>query len=404
MIVVGGTYSEICFEPIWENIYGSGLRAVNLILENDKFQKVDFYTCADRIEIQPYLEYTAKIYSNLTNHITEVFKSPEFHYDHPLKTPVIYPRPDVFSAHPILIEVMGDNILAYGLLEAAIKIQGDKVVYDPQSPFNPKSFSSTGSKAKQLITIVNLSEAQKLTNCTQMKDIVDFFFDKELCSALIIKMGAKGALLFESKNERPVNIPVFRTNKVWPIGSGDVFSSYFALNWFKNIDLKTSALLASKATAIYCNSKDLAISNSLNSFDYPELTIEESPKGQIYLAGPFFTFSQRLLVNDIWNKFKALGLKVFSPFHDVGHGKAQDVVDKDLRGLDESELVFAIIDGLDPGTLFEVGYAISKKIKVVAYVQNEGEESLKMLEGTNCIIESDFATAIYKTYWTLASR
>jgi nucleoside 2-deoxyribosyltransferase len=148
----------------------------------------------------------------------------------------------------------------------------------------------------------------------------------------------------------------------------------------------------------------LAISNSLNSFDYPELTIEESPKGQIYLAGPFFTFSQRLLVNDIWNKFKALGLKVFSPFHDVGHGKAQDVVDKDLRGLDESEVVFAIIDGLDPGTLFEVGYAISKKIKVVAYVQNEGEESLKMLEGTNCIIESDFATAIYKTYWTLASR
>ena len=66
--------------------------------------------------------------------------------------------------------------------------------------------------------------------------------------------------------------------------------------------------------------------------------------------------------------------------------------------------MFAVVDGLDSGTLFEVGYAIAQNKKVIAFVQNEGEESLKMLEGSNCIIEKDLTTAIYKTYWELASR
>ena len=43
MIVVGGTYSEICFEPIWENIFGSGFRAVNLILEHDEARELEKY-------------------------------------------------------------------------------------------------------------------------------------------------------------------------------------------------------------------------------------------------------------------------------------------------------------------------------------------------------------------------
>jgi nucleoside 2-deoxyribosyltransferase len=149
---------------------------------------------------------------------------------------------------------------------------------------------------------------------------------------------------------------------------------------------------------------DLDISDDLTSFQFTELTIDETPKGQIYLAGPFFTFSERWLVNEIYNTLKGFGLNVFSPFHDVGHGKAKDVVQQDLDGLDKSDIVFAIIDGLDPGTLFEVGYAISENKKVIAFVQKEGEESLKMLEGTDCSIERDLTTALYKIYWNLAAK
>lgn len=401
MIIVGGTYSEICFEPIWENIFGSGFRAVSLLLEYDNQLKIDYYTCVDK-EIKAYLGYHVKLNSNLTLHPTDIFKSPIFQYDYPLKAPTIAPRPDLYFNKKPHIEVHGKNILAYGLLEASINLDGHKVVYDPQSPVNPQSFSSTGSKAEQLITIVNYSEAKLITGSSVISVIVDYFLKTENCFAFILKMGAKGALVFENGKTEIITIPVYETNQVWPIGSGDIYSAFFAYNWFQGKEVVDSAKLASKATAIYCNSMDLSIKNKLHDFKFPELLIEKEPQWQIYLAGPFFTFAERWLVNEIRNTFMGFNLKVFSPFHDVGHGKAIDVVDKDLKGIDESKVVFAIIDGLDSGTLFEIGYAVAEHKKVIAFVQNENEESLKMLEGTNCIIESDLTTAIYKTYWLLA--
>lgn len=294
--------------------------------------------------------------------------------------------------------------MAYGLLESNIQVEGEYVVYDPQSPVNPIPFSKTGSKAEKLITIINKSEATVIVGSRDISKIRDHFFQIEKCHALIVKMGPQGAFVFEDSSSDPSIIPVFRTQIVWPIGSGDVFSAFFAASWFQGESISKSALLASQATAIYCNSKSLTIGDQLEKSSLIPLETKDTPKGKVYIAGPFFTFSQRWLINEIRDALKLSGLKTFSPFHDVGHGRAKDVVDKDLKGLNESEIVLAVIDGLDSGTLFEVGYAISKGIKVIAFVQNESEESLKMLEGTGCIIEEDFTTAIYKTFWELASK
>jgi len=51
------------------------------------------------------------------------------------------------------------------------------------------------------------------------------------------------------------------------------------------------------------------------------------------------------------------GLRVFSPYHDVGIGIGKDVAPKDIEALKRSRAVLAIIDGVDTGTIFEVGYA-----------------------------------------------
>jgi nucleoside 2-deoxyribosyltransferase len=83
----------------------------------------------------------------------------------------------------------------------------------------------------------------------------------------------------------------------------------------------------------------------------------------------------------------------------VGIGAAEDVAVADLKGLDESQAVFAIIDGLDSGTLFEIGYARAQNIPVIVFVQSEGTEALKMLVGTGCEIIHDFATCIYRVKW-----
>ena len=68
----------------------------------------------------------------------------------------------------------------------------------------------------------------------------------------------------------------------------------------------------------------------------------------------------------------------------------------------EFNIQIVLQDGLDSGTLFEVGYAVSLGKKVVAYVENETEGALKMLAGTGCDIEKDFTTAMYKTCWYAA--
>lgn len=93
------------------------------------------------------------------------------------------------------------------------------------------------------------------------------------------------------------------------------------------------------------------------------------------------------------------GLSVFSPLHDVGYGSASEVVPADIKGIESSDVVFAILDGLDTGTVFEIGYARALGKPVIAFVQNEAEVNLKMLVGTGCEIVDDFASAIYRTAW-----
>ena len=83
---------------------------------------------------------------------------------------------------------------------------------------------------------------------------------------------------------------------------------------------------------------------------------------------------------------------------------AAEVVPEDIDALENSDAVFAITDGFDAGTLFEVGYARARGIPVVTFVQNEPEEPLKMLEGTACEIVDEFVSAIYRGSWAALER
>jgi nucleoside 2-deoxyribosyltransferase len=89
---------------------------------------------------------------------------------------------------------------------------------------------------------------------------------------------------------------------------------------------------------------------------------------------------------------------VFSPFHDVGFG-GQDVAKRDLVGLDECKAVFGIINGNDPGTIFELGYAVAKNKPVSVYAERSQPSDLTMLEGTGCKVFSDYTTAMYNAIW-----
>lgn len=402
MIVIGGTYDEFCFEPRWQYRFGSGLRGVLTMKGIDPSSKINYHTFGDK-DVNVYLKQFED--TGIVSHITEIPKGVRFHYDFPLSIPHIFPRLDILSERKKKINVEGERILYYGMVEGNAVVNGKRVVYDPQSPSNPTPFSATGSTAEELAVVINLSEAKKMAGGSgqDLNAIKKFFFEKENASVLILKMGAKGAMVINPDGTE-THIPVYETKNVWPIGSGDVFAASFAYYWLDGKDATFAASQASWNTAMYCNSKELKFKGIGTDPEITPLTMEDFPTGQIYLAGPFFTFTERWLVDQIRNALLGMNLKVFSPWHDVGHGEASEVVHMDLKGLDESKLVFAILDGLDSGTLFEIGYAIANKLPVIGYVENETSENTKMLEGTNCVLEKDLTTAIYKSLWMLAKK
>jgi nucleoside 2-deoxyribosyltransferase len=400
--IVGGFYNERCLHPDFTEKFGSGLRGCHTIRNLDSDVDINFHTYVPEQE-----NLNLQILGSTLNMETFPYTSQQtisFYYDHPLRTPIIYPRPDLIVTSPD-IAFQADHILYYGMMEGRAKVKGKKVVYDPQSPAKPISFRATGSTAEELAIVINHKEASIVAGSKDETAIKDYFFNEEKVSVLVLKMGPKGAYVFTSLGEEHL-IPVYKTSSVWKIGTGDVFDAIFAYYWMA-ADLKPheAAEKASFMTAIYSNSRNYGFSvNKTQEYIQP-LNISNYPKGKVYLAGPFFSYAEKWLINELYRGLQGLGMKVFSPWHHVGEGTVEmGVAEKDIIGLEECKIVFAVVDGLDSGTLFEIGYAVKMKIPVIVYVENETPAALTMLSGTFCVIEKDMTTALYKCLWMLAEK
>lgn len=396
--IIGGSYKEVC--DLYDDkphLKGSGLRALDVFMELGWDGVLSFHSCIGKNRpIVESIYHRDNVKLDLKDSYDVTFK-----YDHPFRMTGVYPRPDILYVNKKKIEAEDENVLVFGMIDADFTVKTRKAVFDPQTTVMMPSFRGNGSEAEELVLVLNASEARALAGCDDVKEQRDKIFDKEHCQALVIKQGAKGAMLFRDKNDEGERIPVYMTPKVNSIGSGDVFTATFAYMWFHGATLEEAATTASKAVACFVVPHDVkGLREAIAGFNYPAL--EYKHNGQVYLAGPFFSYSQRWLIGQFYRALLGEGIRVFSPLHDVGIGDADEVTEPDIEGLNASDVVLAVVDGLDSGTLFEVGYAVSKGKKVVAYVQKESKKSLQMLEGTHCDIETDFTTAIYKASWYAA--
>ena len=108
------------------------------------------------------------------------------------------------------------------------------------------------------------------------------------------------------------------------------------------------------------------------------------------MAGPFFTTGQIWVVEELLSAIERLGASVFSPLHDVGTQQQSEIIaNLDLEGIKSSQAMLAVLDGSDPGTLFEIGYARSQNIPVVVLAENVMTSELTMMLGTGCEIVDD---------------
>lgn len=396
--VIGGFYKEYCTRPAWDETYGSGGRAAVAIAAMETTTVLHTYVSS---KSKQHLDALGQLYS-VEIRAAHLEKPVRFEYLHDLARPDIFDLPES-SAPPLIVKE--EHVVRFGMLEGDAVVDAKWAVYDPQNQGAPVTFAKNGSKATHLALVLNQWESQQMAQLPtgSAAECARKIAMEQKAEVVIIKQGAQGALVWAQ--ESASHIPAFRTNKVWKIGSGDCFVAYFAQAWMgQGMDPVYAAEFASRATAYYCETR--GFSTPLSMSEYQPLAIKAPAIGgealprSVYLAGPFFSLAQIWLIEESRIQLRSSGLTVFSPFHDVGLGSADDVVQKDIDAIESCDVMFAIADGLDAGTMFEIGYARSIGMPVVIYSEVEkGAENLKMMEGTGCEIYSDYTTALYATRW-----
>jgi nucleoside 2-deoxyribosyltransferase len=399
--VVGGVYLEYCTRPSWNHLYGSAGRASIALGRMQTPVVLHSYFTQGGLE---QFRTESAWYQDVRVCETIIPKGLTFRYLHDLATPEIFNRPSMLHAQLVVNE---EKVVRFGMLDGDAIVNADWAVYDPQNMGSAISFKGNGSTATHLALVLNTWEAQSMVNAfgTSPENCAQLIASQEGAEVVVIKMGPRGALVWSGG--KGIVVPAFRTSNVWKIGSGDCFVAHFANEWMhEGRSPGDAAESASRATAYYCERKMLPTQAELAKFSPPSVQVSqayiEGAQRQVYLAGPFFDLAQVWLIEEARRYLQDMRLKVLSPFHDIGLGSASDVVQQDLDGIRDSDLLFAVADGLDAGTIYEIGYARAKGKPVVVYSERESEESLKMMEGSGCVICTNFTTAVYSTLWEAA--
>ena len=399
LVIVGGTYFELCERPAWNVLYGSGLRAA--VALSRRGVPIHLNTCinADSSSALNSIAATFGIQVKIVTTPTAYY----FSYLHPLASPYISPLPPTPDKGQLQgqFNISNNNILRYGMLEADAVVHGDYVVYDPQSPMYPELFRSNGSTANHLAIVANFQEVARLSGKKELEEAGAHLRAIEGADVVIVKNGSQGATIFDQQGVH--RIPVFKTQQTFSIGSGDIFSATFAYEWMiKKTNSIDAAMAASLATAWYCQTRSVPIPDALpvNFHLGPRLAKHAERKRRIYLAGPFFTLMQLWFMQEVRALLLMQGLEVFSPYHDVGmSGEMIEIAQADLKGLHECDLLFAILDGHDPGTIFEIGYARARGTSVVILIGSVEPVNLTMFKGSGCHIFDDLTSAVYAAGW-----
>ena len=253
MIVVGGTYAEICDTPARPRaddlpLLGSGVRA-----------SVALRRIAPATELRSAVEDESAIIADamlgglqLRGEWVARTGPVAFRYFTPLSSPTINGR----QAKAAQIEVDGESVLVFGMIEAEPpRVRARSLTIDPQQPRDLVNLGLEAVRADRLAIVLNRAEASGLTRTSDARQAAALILQRYPVDAAVVKMGAVGALVCTAGSL--VVVGPCPTPTVFPVGSGDVFSAAFAWAWGDiGRDPVDAAHFASLATAQWCGSSD----------------------------------------------------------------------------------------------------------------------------------------------------
>lgn len=277
-------------------------------------------------------------------------------------------------------------VLAFGFpdfdprqwISAAVQEQGT-VVWDLQGwlsrEIEPEFFAAL--PVARRVNLANLAEA-KASQGTQTAFAALSEVPPEGFQAAVVKAGRWGTLVASEDNVHMVG--AFTTIVNSAIGSGDCFAGALAAGLATGTPLPEAARLGAAAASLYVERAGNrpppalnvgvadAVANRPQVFVGP-VVCEDL---RVYLAGPWFTVAESMLISQLEAVLEHLGLAVVSPRRDIrelGPGASADEIwevgREDYRAIDSCQLVVAVLDHDDPGTLMELGYAHKAKKPIV---------------------------------------
>jgi nucleoside 2-deoxyribosyltransferase len=392
--IVGGVYAESCEIPRFNALAGSGLRAAGAIASGTP--NLVLHTAIDSATLDDARTVAGGL--GVTTARVERDQPVGFRYFTPMSSPSI----DGPSAVADAIEATDDNILTFGLIESGrLRLTCRSLTVDPQRPRDLSGLDLSAADFERLAIVCNLSEIRALGGDPNPITAAQAVRARHGAEVVVVKLGAVGAAVVDDDVHR---IGAHPTSKVFPIGSGDVFAGAFARSWGAGATALDAARSASASAAWWCGT--LSPSVPIDVLDgHPPAIATIAPEAlvgdgdpKVYLAGPFFDIGQRWLVELVRESLRSLGASVFSPLHDVGVG-GDEVAVADLQGLNGADAVLALVDGWDPGTVYECGWAARAGIPIIALGNQFDSEAAKMLVGNGAELHRDLSTAVYRAVW-----
>ena len=361
MHIAGGLYQETCLVPDWNAEFGSGGRAAAAAAALSPGTVLHTYAPGLGSSGQDALERLG-----VQLRMQASLHGIAFAYFHPLSTPHIEPHRSAMVQHAP-IELSGEAVLRFGFLEGDAIVQANRAVYDPQTSFNPATFADNGSSAEELALVLNEAEALALSGRSDVREAATALLDSGGAHVVVVKGGARGALVME-RGGAMAEVPAYRSERVFKIGTGDVFSSVFAVEWAER---KQPAFLAadraSLSVAAYCASGILPLTADAQT-PREAVRLEKTPV--VLLDGAVDTIGRRFVMEEARSSLLELGARVVCPALDgaptigpasimsalvIGEG-LHGTLRLRLQGLESAGIPVVLLDELRaPGTSAQRG-------------------------------------------------
>lgn len=386
MIIAGGLYKESCMVPEWNAEYGSGGRAAATVVALSPATILHTYSpTRDSIGLASLRRLGVDV---------QVHPAPQsvaFAYFHPLSNPHIEPPKASIVQNPP-IEVAGEAVLRFGFLEGDAIVKANRAVYDPQTSVRPTDFVANGSHAEELALVLNEGEVRSLSGKANTREAALSLLQSGGAAIVVVKAGARGALVAE-RGGAMTEVPAYRSERVFKIGTGDVFSSIFAFEWAERKQPSSVAAdLASRSVAAYCSRGTLPLPAGEPAPLEP-IVLKRPPI--VLLEGATNTIGRRFVMEEARYSLTELGAKVVCPALDSTPSADHPSISAAL----------VISDGARSTLRSQLKRMNDAGIPVVLLdeLHSSGSSTRKNSQ-PHLIVAGDFTSAIYFALWAASPQ